>query len=168
MEKLLGAAGSGAASSDVVFDIPLPGLFDNKCFSLTKKQRLYGFVGCFIVGIALSIFSSFFITTMNLAAFGVCYTFGNIVAIFSTAFILGKTMCARPIHFVAPRTVVPSQPSPPLALPLFTSCPLARAGPWQQMKNMFHRKRVLATLLYLVTLIGTLLVAFLAQSAIGE
>jgi hypothetical protein len=110
MEKLLGAAGGATAASDVVFDIPMPGLFDTKCFSLTKKQRLYGFVACFITGVALSIFSSFFITTMNLAAFGVCYTLGNIVAIFSTAFIIGE----RPRRAARPR---PRRRRPPLRPP---------------------------------------------------
>jgi len=91
MEKLLGVVGGEAgAASDLVFDVPTPGLFDTKCFSLTKKQRLYGFVGCFILGCIISIFSSFLFYMGNLTGFGVCYTAGNIVAIFSTAFIIGK------------------------------------------------------------------------------
>ncbi len=89
MEKLLGAAGGTAQASDLVFDIPMPGLFDTKCFSLTKKQRLYGFVGCFILGMVVSVFSTFFVTMGQYVAFGVCYTAGNIIAIMSTAFIIG-------------------------------------------------------------------------------
>ncbi len=90
MDRLLGAGSGGAAASDMVFDIPMPGLFDNKCFSLTKKQRLYGFLACFLTGMALSIFSTFFVTTFNYIGFGVCYTLGNLTAIFSTAFIIGE------------------------------------------------------------------------------
>lgn len=88
MQTLLGSAGGNAA--DVVFDIPMPGLFDSKCFSLTKKQRLYGFLICFIAGCVASIFSTIFLTTFNYTAFGVVYTAGNITAIFSTAFIIGE------------------------------------------------------------------------------
>lgn len=91
MEKLLGVVGGEASSaSDLVFGMPTPGLFETNCFSLTKKQRLYGFVGCFILGILISIFSSFLFYSGNLTGFGIAYTFGNIVAIFSTAFIIGK------------------------------------------------------------------------------
>jgi hypothetical protein len=89
MEKLLGTVSGSAPASDMVFDMPTPGLFEGKCFSLTKKQRLYGFAGCFVLGLLLSIFSSFYVWTGQFPQFGVCYTAGNIIAIFSTAFIIG-------------------------------------------------------------------------------
>lgn len=37
-------------------------------------------------------------------------------------------------------------------------------GPMRQLKNMFHSKRIVATLIYLATLIGTLVVAFTVDS----
>jgi hypothetical protein len=40
-------------------------------------------------------------------------------------------------------------------------------GPVRQLKNMFHRKRAVATLIYLGALIGTLAVAFTTHSVIA-
>lgn len=40
-------------------------------------------------------------------------------------------------------------------------------GPKQQLKNMFHRKRILATFLYLAALVITLVVAFKTDSSVG-
>lgn len=37
-------------------------------------------------------------------------------------------------------------------------------GPWRQMKNMFAGKRIIATLVYLITLIATLVVAIVVKS----
>ena len=40
-------------------------------------------------------------------------------------------------------------------------------GPWRQIKNMFHRKRALATLMYLASLGGTIAVAIVVSVACG-
>lgn len=55
--------------------------------SLSREQRLYGFMICCGIGIFLSLLSLLFYT--NAVKFAICYTLGNIVAIFSTGFLMG-------------------------------------------------------------------------------
>lgn len=129
MEKLLGGATAPAmGGSDMVFGFATTGsgLFENGCFSLTRKQRAMGFVICFGLGCLLS-----FLSTLSMGSpvrFSVFYSSGNLVALFSTAFLV---------------------------------------GPWQQVKNMFHKKRVVATIVYLAALVATLVVAIKTGSTIG-
>ena len=91
--SLLGAVGAGGAAGaagDALFGIAAPGLFETKCCcTMTKKQRLYGFIGCFCAGVFVSLISTVFIWTFNYTGFGICYSFGNVLAILSTLFIMG-------------------------------------------------------------------------------
>lgn len=97
--SLLGGSASNSAA-DAMFGIATPGLFETKCCcQMTKKQRLYGFIGCFIGGILIAIMASFFVWTLNFTAFGICYSLGNIMAIGSTLFIMGPaSQCKNMFH----------------------------------------------------------------------
>lgn len=92
---------------------------DSLCPSLSFKQRLYGCIGCFCVGIFLSIigwfawigararatprlpaqFSADRATSSaggHIGTFGVTYTLGNIVSLCSTGFLIGpKRQCRQ-------------------------------------------------------------------------
>jgi hypothetical protein len=88
-----GAVGSAAGAGEQLFGVSTVGVFEGGkvcgCCTLTKRQRLYGFLGCFIAGVFVSLLSSVFIWTFNYVGFGICYSFGNILAILSTLFIMG-------------------------------------------------------------------------------
>eukprot|EP01138_Halocafeteria_seosinensis_P000259 gb/GECG01000266.1/.p1 GENE.gb/GECG01000266.1/~~gb/GECG01000266.1/.p1 ORF type:complete len:168 (+),score=4.67 gb/GECG01000266.1/:1-504(+) len=86
--------------------------------TLTKRQRLYGFIGCFTVGVFLSVMSTFFFFQVD--KFAILYTLGNLVGLLSTGFLI---------------------------------------GPVKQFKNMFKRKRIIATVVFLVMIVVTILVA---------
>ena len=81
------------------------GLEDNlSCLpSMTFKQRLWGFLICLAIGIALSWISVAFVGKAD--KFAICYTIGNVVAIVASCFLVGpvrqfKLMFA-PTRFVA-------------------------------------------------------------------
>ena len=92
---------------------------DSACPSLTYKQRLYGFLTCFILGIVFSLlsFGGLIAAFMSPAKFGLMYSLGNLSSIGSTCFFF---------------------------------------GPQSQMKRMFKNSRIIATILFLSALIGTL------------
>ena len=91
---------------------------DSMCPSLTVKQRIYGFITCFVLGMFISVLSFVgFFFKMKTYKFAILYSLGNITSMGSTLFLF---------------------------------------GPASQCKRMFKRGRLIATLLYLLTLIGTL------------
>ena len=91
---------------------------DSMCPSLTVKQRIYGFITCFVLGMFISFLSiGGFFSFLPVVKFGILYSLGNITSMGSTLFLF---------------------------------------GPASQCKRMFKRGRLIATLLYLLTLIGTL------------
>mmetsp|Transcript_18552 Transcript_18552/g.25715 ORF Transcript_18552/g.25715 Transcript_18552/m.25715 type:complete len:168 (+) Transcript_18552:268-771(+) len=71
------------------FEPKEPDFFEglDECVTLSKEQRLYGFLFCAALGIFLSLMSSLFI--FNLGMFAFFYTLGNIISLFSTAFLVG-------------------------------------------------------------------------------
>ncbi len=80
-----------------------PGLLDDfsAATTMSRKKRLYGFVGCFVFGVLLSVLSTLFLPQLATkpGKFAVCYTLGNLLALFSTGFLVGpwkqlKTMFA--------------------------------------------------------------------------
>lgn len=65
--------------------------------TLSKEQRLYGFLYCLGLGATLSILSSLFI--FNYEAFAFFYTIGNVLSLGSTAFLVGpKQQCQNMAH----------------------------------------------------------------------
>ena len=92
---------------------------DSMCPTLTVKQRIYGFVTCYCIGMLFSFLSigGIFMAFMSPAKFAILYSLGNITSMGSTLFLF---------------------------------------GPASQCKRMFKRGRIIATTLYLLALIGTL------------
>ncbi|GMI10385.1 hypothetical protein TrRE_jg3055 [Triparma retinervis] len=92
--------------------------------SLSYTQRLYGCLGCAVLGFLLS-FGSFFrfsqLLKGNPAPFALCFTLGSMVALAGTCFL---------------------------------------SGPRSQAGKMFKKTRCVATTMYLLSMSGTLLVAF--------
>mmetsp|Transcript_16122 Transcript_16122/g.31053 ORF Transcript_16122/g.31053 Transcript_16122/m.31053 type:complete len:178 (-) Transcript_16122:385-918(-) len=84
MKLMIGMETSAATTSDPISDF----FSDLDDFvTLSKEQRLYGFLYCVGLGITLSILSSLFI--FNYEAFAFFYTFGNVLSLGSTAFLVG-------------------------------------------------------------------------------
>lgn len=100
--------------------------FDD-CFKLSKKQRLYGFGICFVLGFIISILSTLSLLTSNITGFAILYTIGNVISLMSTGFLVGFK---------------------------------------KQIKTMFAPVRWFASLIYLGTLVLTLVVAFTLKSGI--
>jgi len=97
--------------------------YDAYC-KLSKKNRMRGFIGCFLAGWIIAGCSLFTLPGVALgkpAPFAILYTIGNLVALSSTFFLW---------------------------------------GPKSQFKNMFKPIRAGATVIYLVMLLVTLIVAF--------
>jgi len=76
-----------------------------KFLGLTRTQRLYGFVGCLIVGFVLSILGSCLLFLGQLASFAVLYTMGIIISLIGTGFLIGFSnqikMMFKPVRLVA-------------------------------------------------------------------
>ncbi|CAG9773739.1 unnamed protein product [Ceutorhynchus assimilis] len=62
----------------------------NDASTLSWSTRIKGFIGCFIVGILLTILGSFALFfSRGLKVFAVFYTLGNIISLLSTCFLMG-------------------------------------------------------------------------------
>lgn len=96
--------------------------------SLTKKQRLYAFVACLVLGWIISFLSIFAIPQIATKPekFATLYTIGAIISLLSTMFLM---------------------------------------GPCKQIKTMFARIRVIATVVYLLSIVGTFVAAFYLKMA---
>ncbi|GHJ89416.1 hypothetical protein NliqN6_5818 [Naganishia liquefaciens] len=72
---------------------------------LTKTQRLYGFLGCTVVGFILSILGTILLFIGGLISFAILFSIGIIVSLVGTGFLIGfskqiKTMF-KPVRVVA-------------------------------------------------------------------
>ncbi|KDP24221.1 hypothetical protein JCGZ_25878 [Jatropha curcas] len=76
--------------------------FNRNC-TLSTKQRLYGFVICFVSGLACTLLSM--LVFFNPIKFGIAFTFGNLLSLGSTAFLIGPkrqvTMMLDPVRIYA-------------------------------------------------------------------
>jgi len=76
-----------------------------KFLGLTRTQRLYGFIGCLIIGFALSILGSILLFLGQLGSFAVLYTIGVLVSLAGTGFLIGFVtqikMMFKPVRLVA-------------------------------------------------------------------
>ncbi|KAA8531279.1 hypothetical protein F0562_005988 [Nyssa sinensis] len=76
--------------------------FNRNC-TLSTKQRLYGFVTCFVAGLTCTLLSM--LVFFNPIKFGITFTFGNLLSIGSTAFLIGPkrqvTMMLDPVRIYA-------------------------------------------------------------------
>ncbi|KAL4074641.1 Got1/Sft2-like family-domain-containing protein [Scleroderma yunnanense] len=69
-----------------------------KFLGLSRTQRLYGFVGCLIIGFALSILGSILLFLGQLGSFAVLYTIGILVSLAGTGFLIGMF---KPVRLLA-------------------------------------------------------------------
>lgn len=58
-------------------------------FTLTKKQRLYGFIYAFCIGLGLSILGIILLAVGSVVGFAVCYSLGTLCALASSGFLWG-------------------------------------------------------------------------------
>lgn len=76
-----------------------------KFLGLTRTQRLYGFVGCLIIGFALSLLGSILLFLGQLASFAVLYTIGIMVSLVGTGFVIGFAsqfkLMFKPVRIIA-------------------------------------------------------------------
>ncbi|KAF9504290.1 hypothetical protein BS47DRAFT_1308385 [Hydnum rufescens UP504] len=98
---------SGWVNLEAVTDAQL---FDNEkpAFSFlgfSRTQRLYGFVGCTIIGFVLSILGSILLFVGALWSFALLFTIGIIVSLAGTGFLIGfgkqVKMMFKPVRVVA-------------------------------------------------------------------
>lgn len=72
---------------------------------LTRTQRLYGFVACYIVGMVLSILGTVMLIIGGLGSFSVLYALGTIVSLIGTGFLIGfrkqLKLMFKPVRIVA-------------------------------------------------------------------
>ncbi|KAJ8581698.1 SFT2-domain-containing protein [Rhizopogon salebrosus TDB-379] len=76
-----------------------------KFLGLTRTQRLYGFVGCLIIGFALSLLGSILLFLGQLGSFAVLYTIGILVSLAGTGFVIGFAsqlkLMFKPVRLIA-------------------------------------------------------------------
>lgn len=85
--------GEGSGTQDTALNVgaQMSGVGENPCpcCTLTFKQRLYGFAGCFGIGMLLSFLSTMQLWSGNYQGFGALYSIGNLMALMSTGFLMG-------------------------------------------------------------------------------
>ncbi|KII88711.1 hypothetical protein PLICRDRAFT_54538 [Plicaturopsis crispa FD-325 SS-3] len=76
-----------------------------KFLGLTRTQRLYGFVGCLVIGFVLSILGSALLFLGQLGSFAVLYGMGTLISLVGTGFLIGFwkqiTLMFKPVRVVA-------------------------------------------------------------------
>jgi len=76
-----------------------------KFLGLTRTQRLYGFVGCLIVGFVLSILGSTLLFLGQLGSFAILYGMGTLISLAGTGFLIGfykqLKLMFKPVRVVA-------------------------------------------------------------------
>jgi uncharacterized membrane protein HdeD (DUF308 family) len=105
----------------------LPQNEDENIFKLSLTNRMYGFIGCTVVGLLSSLLGVITLFVGKYVSFSVMYSIGNIALLAGTMFII---------------------------------------GPMSQFKNMFSKYRYIATIVFLLSLIGTFVVAFAFHNAL--
>jgi len=76
-----------------------------KALGLTRTQRLYGFAGCYALGLVLSVLGTVMFFVGGLASFAVLYALGTIVSLIGTGFLIGFSkqlkLMFKPVRVVA-------------------------------------------------------------------
>jgi len=76
-----------------------------KFLGLTRTQRLYGFVGCLIIGFILSILGSSLLFLGQLGSFAVLYGLGTVISLAGTGFLIGFfkqiKLMFKPVRIIA-------------------------------------------------------------------
>ncbi|KZV60941.1 SFT2-domain-containing protein [Peniophora sp. CONT] len=76
-----------------------------KFLGLSRKQRLYGFVGCYGIGFVLSLLGTILLLLGGLTSFAILYALGTIVSLIGTGFLIGfgkqVKLMFKPVRVVA-------------------------------------------------------------------
>ncbi|KAI9465985.1 SFT2-domain-containing protein [Lactarius psammicola] len=76
-----------------------------KSLGLTRTQRLYGFAGCYAIGLVLSVLGTVMLFIGGLASFAVLYALGTVISLIGTGFLIGFTkqtkLMFKPVRVVA-------------------------------------------------------------------
>jgi len=89
--------------------VPDTAFFDGdsafKFLGLSRKTRLYGFIGCLVVGFLLSILASALLFLQQLTTFALLYAFGTLISLIGTGFLIGffkqLRLMFKPVRVVA-------------------------------------------------------------------
>jgi len=91
-----------AVSDAQLFDSEKPAF---SFLGLTRTQRLYGFVGCTVIGFAISIIGSVLLFVGSLWSFALLYSIGICISLAGTGFLIGfkrqLKMMFSPVRVVA-------------------------------------------------------------------
>ncbi|KAI0035753.1 SFT2-domain-containing protein [Vararia minispora EC-137] len=60
-----------------------------KFLSLTRTQRLYGFVACYAIGFILSLLGTIMLFVAGLVSFAILFAFGTVISLIGTGFLIG-------------------------------------------------------------------------------
>lgn len=93
MNNTIGAVRDGGVAGGTA-SLAMPAA-DSCCPGLSMRDRLYGCIGCFCIGIAVSFLAWLMWITGKTSTFAVLYTIGNLISLFSTCFIMGPKRQAR-------------------------------------------------------------------------
>ncbi|KAI0256475.1 SFT2-domain-containing protein [Lactifluus subvellereus] len=76
-----------------------------KVLGLTRTQRLYGFAGCYAIGLILSFLGTVMFIVGGLGPFSILYALGTIVSLIGTGFLIGFAkqikLMFKPVRVVA-------------------------------------------------------------------
>jgi len=76
-----------------------------KSLGLSRKTRLYGFIGCLVVGFLLSILASSLLFLQQLTSFAILYALGTLISLIGTGFLIGffkqLKLMFKPVRIVA-------------------------------------------------------------------
>ncbi|PBK77687.1 SFT2-domain-containing protein [Armillaria solidipes] len=76
-----------------------------KFLGLSRTTRLYGFIGCLVVGFVLSLLGSILLFIGQLGIFAVLYVMGTIVSLVGTGFLIGflkqLKLMFKPVRVIA-------------------------------------------------------------------
>jgi len=76
-----------------------------KSLGLSRKTRLYGFIGCLVVGFLLSILASSLLFLQQLTTFAILYAAGTLISLIGTGFLIGffkqLKLMFKPVRIVA-------------------------------------------------------------------
>ncbi|KAF8582070.1 SFT2-domain-containing protein [Ramaria rubella] len=72
---------------------------------LTRTQRLYGFIGCMVIGFVLSLLGAILLFLGQLATFALLFALGTIISLVGSGFVIGflrqLKLMFKPVRVVA-------------------------------------------------------------------
>jgi len=95
--------------SGVAANIPETQFFEGdsafKSLGLSRTTRLYGFIGCLVVGFVLSLLGTILLVLGQLTMFAVLYVIGTIISLIGTGFLIGffkqLKLMFKPVRVIA-------------------------------------------------------------------